>query len=379
MTKIRGREPVLFATLRPQAKTAGISVGLLLLGACGGAAQRSQDPAAEGGAGGSGALGGQAGGAGTVNSGAGGGISLGGVGGIVTSGGASGSAGMQTLPPLFSDQVVLNATPAHRTLYSWTVPEQIAALRSDRIVLTTAEQQGKGRGYAFTLLDSIAAAGSMPEHELMAVLSAQFEKLRYAWPYPWATRMGWPGEDYGSELVRMVLRPEAWLAHFHEDGTFGVFDLENQPIAIEDALSTPERIAAIYFVKTTFMDYGSFSECSGGYREFIVGNEAMIEEWSVGTEEMRAVLVADAERMEALLPRIRQFPIDGYGANFSAEIPCLWLGTPSINGEEQAYEQSLALPSPFYQPTPTNIASIAETLRASLFEPDPLVVRPAER
>jgi hypothetical protein len=379
MTKIRSREPVLFASLRPQATAAGISVGLLLLGACGGAAQGGSDLVGEGGSGGSGSLAGQAGGGGSVNTGASGGISFAGVGGtVVTPGGSSGSAGMQTLPPLFTDQVVLNATPAHRTLYSWTVPEQIAALRSDRIVLTTAEQQGKGRGYAFTLLDSMAAAGTLPEHELMAVLSAQFEKLRYAWPYPWATRMGWPGEDYGSELVRMVLRPEAWLAHFHEDGTFAVFDLENRPVAIEDALATPERIAAIYFVKTTFMDYGSFSECSGGYREFIVGNEAMIEEWSVGTEEMRAVLVADAERMEALLPRIREFPIDGYGTSFSANIPCLWRGSPSLEGEQAAYEQSLALPSPYYQPTPANIANIAETLRASLFEPDPLIVRPPE-
>jgi hypothetical protein len=124
------------------------------------------------------------------------------------SGGAAGNAGMPALTPLFEDQIVRNATPAHRTLDSWTVPEQIAALRRDRIVLTTAEQQGMGRGHAFTLLDTHAANGTMPEHQLMAVLSASFEKLRYAWPYPWATRMGWPGEDYGSELVRMVLRPE---------------------------------------------------------------------------------------------------------------------------------------------------------------------------
>jgi hypothetical protein len=381
MTKIRPPALAPFAArpFRPQATTAGLSLGLLLLGACGGASQGALDPGADdGGSGGTGAVGAGSGGTSSGSggvSGSGGTIALGGSAGTVVEAGASGSAGMPAFPPLFEDQVVDNAAPARRTLYSWTVPEQIEALRRDRVVLTTAEQQGKGRGYAFTLLDSFAAGGTLPEHELMTVLSASFEKIRYAWPHPWATRMGWPGEDYGSELVRMVLKPEAWLAHFYEDGTFGVYDLENRPVPIEDALATPERIAAIYFVKTTFVDYGSFSECSGGYREFIVGNEAMIEEWSVGTEEMRAVLVADAERMEALLSRIRETPIDAYGARFSMDVPCLWLHPPpEMPSEADAYLHALALPSPYYQPTPANIAAIAETLRASLFEPNPLVV-----
>ena len=384
MTKIRvpALAPFSARPFRPQARTAGLSLGILLLGACGGTSQGAHDPNVEGGgAGGAGSSSGTGGG--ITSAGSGGTITFGGTGGTIADAGSSGSAGMPALPPLFEDQIVLNATPAHRTLYSWTVPEQIAALRRDHVVLTTEEQQGKGRGYAFTLLDSFAASGTALEHDLMAVLSASFEKLRYAWPYPWATRMGWPGEDYGSELVRIVLRPEAWLAHFHEDGSFAVYDLENQPVAIEDALATPERIAAIYFVKISFVDYGSFSECSGGYREFILGNEAMIEEWSIGTEAMRALLVADAERMEALLPRIRATPIDWYGARFSMEVPCLWSSPPSsVNEAEamlteaEAYLHALALPSPYYQPTPANIAAIAETLRASLFEPDPLVVRP---
>ena len=388
MTKIRPPALAPFASrpFRPQVRTAGLSIGLLLLGACGGTSQGAHDPGVDaGGSGGTDATrGGSAGtaagtGGATTSGGTGGTIALGGTGGTIVEPGTSGSAGMPASPPLFEDQVVENATPARRTLYSWTVPEQIEALRRDRVVLTTVEQQGKGRGYAFTLLDSFAASGTEPEHELMAALSASFEKLRYAWPYPWATRMGWPGEDYGSELVRMVLKPEAWLAHFYEDGRFSVFDLEDRPVAIEDALAAPERIAAIYFVKTTFVDYGSFTECSGGYREFIVGNEAMIEEWSVGTEEMRAVLVADAERLEALLPRIRETPIDAYGANFSMQVPCLWLYPPETFTEADAYIHALSLPSPYYQPTPANIAAIAETLRASLFEPDPLVVRPETR
>lgn len=103
----------------------------------------------------------------------------------------------------------------------------------------------------------------------------------------------------------------------------------------------------------------------------------MIEEWSVATEAMRAVLVADAERMEALSARIRQTPIDAFGASFSMDVPCLWLNPPPAPlSEADAYLHALALPSPYYQPTPANVAAIAQTLRASLFVPDPLVVRP---
>jgi len=375
MTKIRRPSTLALRaarTFRPPTRTAGFSIGLLLLGACGGASKGGFDPSADdGGSGGGGPLGGQAGSAGAP-AGTGGSILLPG-----GSGGSAGVSGMPALTPLFEDQVVLHATPARRTLYSWTVPEQITALRRDRVVLTTAEQQGKGRGYAFTLLDERAASGTRPEHQLMALLSASFEKIRYAWPHPWATRMGWPGEDYGGELVRMVLRPESWIVHFHEDGTFLVFDLDNRPVYFEDALATPERIAAIYFVKTTFSDYGSFSECSGGYREFILGNEAMIEEWSVGTQQMRDVLVADAERMDAFVQRIRENPIDWYGDRFSAELPCVWQNqAPTPGSEAEAYFHALAIPSPYYRPLPENVAAIAETLRASLFEPDPLVVFP---
>jgi hypothetical protein len=278
-------------------------------------------------------------------------------------------------PPLFGDQVVWNMAPARRVLYSWTTPEQISELRRDRVLLTRTERPGLGRGYAFMAMDALAARGSTPAHVLLAALSSRlFMKVRYAWPHAWATRMGWPGEDYGSELIRIVLKPEAWTVVVFDDLAMIVVDANNQPIPVEEALANNGRIGAIFFYRTTVVGQGSFSACGGGYREFIVGNESMIEEWSIGTAEIRERIATDAARLERFVEVVRRFVPSEDPESFNAVVACRW-SEPALD-EIQVYERSLAIPSEYYLPRPAAIAQAAETLRASLFEPNPLIVTP---
>jgi hypothetical protein len=303
-------------------------------------------------------------------------------GSATTSGGAGGASSGGTTPtqPVFCDQLVWNQAPvpANRTLYSWTTAEQVAELRADpSVLLTRSETPDLGRGYAFTSIDTLAARGTAPENALLEKISNElFVKVRYAWPNAWATRMGWPGEDYGDQLLRIVLKPEAWIVVVYDGSGMAVIDTNNQLVSIADAVAHSERIAAVYFYKQEITGNGSFHVCSGGYREFIVGNEAMIEEWSLGTEDIRDRILADAALIDAFFADIRATPPTVDPSSFNEDVVCNWDAAPS--GEVEFYERALSIPSEYYMPLPQELANLSQTLRASVFEPDPLVVRPGE-
>ena len=278
----------------------------------------------------------------------------------------------------FCDQMVWNAAPAHRVLYSWTTAEQAEELRRDRILLTRTETPGLGRGYAFTSIDELAARGDAPENQLLAKLSSElFVKARYAWPNPWATRMGWPGEDYGEKLLKIVLKPEAWILVVSDGEGIAVIDLDNNLVPIADAVAHSERVGAVYFYKKDITGNGSFFTCSGGYREFIIGNEAMVEEWSLETEEIRARLAADVELLSDFLDIVREMPDRGLDPEtFNGAVVCSWDDAASTPVE--GYLRALSIPSEYYMPLPAELAALGDTLTASLFDPDPLRVMPGK-
>src|SRR6185436_1736329 len=114
-------------------------------------------------------------------------------------------------------------------------------------LFSRSERPGMGRGVAFTELAAFAAAGSTPEQQLAGQLeSVVFEKARFSWTNPWATLLGWPGETYGTQLLEIELKPEAWIAVFNANGLV-VYDAEGALVAIETALANPEQIGAIYY------------------------------------------------------------------------------------------------------------------------------------
>jgi hypothetical protein len=396
----------------------GLALGALVIGACQVEATE-EPPFAAAGASGAGAsgtttggTGGMAGAGGTTLFGSGGGLDIGlggttpsGVGGTtpIGSGGTTpiGSGGMAPLPPepgfealyvtaappvgtcdsaeraLFCDQIVWNSRPAARVLYSWTTPEQVAELRRDRVLLTRTERPDLGRGYAFEAIDELAARGTAPQNQLLAKLSQElFLKARYAWPNAWGARMGWPGEDYGDELLRIVLKPEAWIVIVADGQGMAVVDLDNRVVSAEAALASPERIAAIFFYRREIISNGSFTSCGGGYREFIVGNEAMVEEWSLATPDIRTQIEHDAELFETFLLRLRSSTTSVDAATFPVDVVCQW--DSGAVGEIQTYQRAVALANELYVPLPERVATIAKTLREGLFEPDPFVVKPGD-
>jgi hypothetical protein len=182
--------------------------------------------------------------------------------------------------------------------------------------------------------------------------------------------------------VRLVLKPDAWLARYHE-GTVDVVDMNNAPVAASEALAHPERLAGVYFVRGGAAGGphcgGSFARGDDGYREFIIGNEAMIEEWSLGTPEIRARIESDIELVQELFDRIRPCPPSQDAHEWNLRVVCGWAYAPREPLRElAAYEAALAMPSPGYVPAPSTLVALIDALQASLFEPDPFVVEPGQ-
>lgn len=291
--------------------------------------------------------------------------------------------------PLFRDQVFEYDKIFRRELYTWTTDEQIAELRAGEALLSRIERDDLGPGHAFTAIEWIAAAAAGSartpvEQQLARALGGEaFAKARFAWPHPWATRMGWPGESYGNNLVRVLLREEAWLARVQQGG-ISVVDSSDREVPALEALATPERIAVIFFERDASSEgpsCGSFEQGANGYREYIVVNEPMIEEWSIGTPAMRDKLAADIVLLRAFLERLKASPRcaeTGDPATWNLAVSCSWRQRPRpvVVSDVEGYERSLAIPSLYYQPTSPTITALIDTLVADGFEADPLVVRP---
>jgi hypothetical protein len=171
----------------------------------------------------------------------------------------------------------------------------------------------------------------------------------------------------------MVLRDEAWVGILSNGRITQVVDREGTVVPSEQALLTPERIAALFFVRDAASGgpfCGTFAGGGGGYREFIVGSEAMLESWSIATEEIRARIEGDIEVLSEYVEAVRSCPPVGgqFTDEFNADVVCNW------GFSEDPYRESLALPSDAYRPTAENLYALIETLQGDLFEPDPLVI-----
>jgi hypothetical protein len=304
-------------------------------------------------------------------------------------GSAGGSAAVMCeqaagLEPVFLKQAFGSPIVPPRELYSWTTDAQAAALRVDQVLFTQTGEKGLGTGYAIEYLRGLALDQSVPERaQLAGTLSNDlFAKPRYAWGEPWATRMGWPGEDYGGNLLRFVLKAEAWVV-LVQGNALNVVDMAGAPVTTADALGNPARIGAIFFQRDGVAggpECGSFIGGGNGYREFILGNLAMIEEWSMGTEQIRDRLSENIAQLTEFLNRTRACPVTRSAQDWNLQVSCSWNSrvNPPVT-EIFAYEQALAMPSANYLAVPDRLVQMIETLQGDLFQVDPLVVLPGSK
>ncbi len=274
--------------------------------------------------------------------------------------------------PVFAEQIFerTQLTAEQRALYTWTTEEQITELRAGGPLLSRTEREGLGPGAAYEYF------AEMSETDAVAALLSQerFAPARHAWLHPWATRMGWPGESYGNQLIKIVLRPDTWLVKVI-GGAFTVWDLSGNQLEAQQALDNPDRIGVVYFQKDPALggsECGTFGALSmNGFREYIVNNPVMIESWSHGTEEILERLQADIAAVTEFARRIRACPETQGWQRWSGDLICDNF-IRNATTELGAYEQALALPSEYYLPQPANMVALIETLQRDLFVPDGL-------
>jgi hypothetical protein len=246
---------------------------------------------------------------------------------------------------------------ARRTLYTWTTGDQIDELRRSRQLLVRSESPARGATYVEQVLHALAERG-----DAVATLldTTTYARSRFAWPSPWATRGGWPGEDYGDHLIRVTLKPDAVvLALSTSTAAFVARDLDNVAVPLADVIAHPERIAAIYFVSDGAAGSRNLPLTGSVYREYVLCNEAMIAGWSVGTDEIAHELDVEARTLETLVRYVQSSPAPRAFITRTA-----WAAVDRRdNRPERAFAAALALDSVRYRLDRDSLAALARMLR----------------
>ncbi len=244
---------------------------------------------------------------------------------------------------------------ARRTFYTWASDAGVARMRKEKRLLLPSEEEG----YFVKRLDALALE-SGSHAELARVLSEHpsFAARRYAWTRPFATRVPLADRSYGDHLIAATLKPNAVIAKFdaRESVPFTFMDLEGQDVPLGRVLADPSTLAAVYHV-------AKHPETGHEFREFVLINESMIEEWSLGTPAISAVLASDVQALRALA---------------EASLPDAPASTQwQEAGSEAAelYAASMAFDTPRHRPTRKNLGDIA-TLLTEVAPDEPLVVAP---
>jgi hypothetical protein len=273
-------------------------------------------------------------------------------------------------------QISINlGSVAQSVLYSWTTDEQLAALRSKPMLLTRSESSSG----ALTNLSQVISALADTGNPLAQVLTGgDFANGRYAWTNPWAMLRGWPGASQGNRLLRIELRPEAWIAVLDESD-LEVVDIQTGSISTETVLAAPERIAAIFYMNHGSANPGCVGEfrsgCgTGAYRAYFLNNERMVKRWSFGTQA-----ILDELKHSLLFVDTLRDQVANHGlvvpdtCSFTRDVFCSWQGSNSESGFESYMEASAITNASYAPPTAANLADLASALKAALFTPDPFV------
>lgn len=174
-------------------------------------------------------------------------------------------------------------------LYTWTTRAGIESLRARPKLLTATATTG-GFVSAFVHLLVRHARDGSKVAEVLASHPALIRR-RYAWPAPFATVMGLGRRTYGSSLVRIELRPDAWIARFAPEDLdpFSVVDAQGAAVSEHEVLAAPHQIGAVFHV-----------HAEPAFREYVVCSEAMVARWSIATPEIADRLAAEAKLLREL-------------------------------------------------------------------------------
>ncbi|MFT5679978.1 MAG: hypothetical protein ACI8RZ_000883 [Myxococcota bacterium] len=254
---------------------------------------------------------------------------------------------------------VVTDTPP-RVLYSWTTDDQLERLSQHRMLLTRTESPLRGQtGFALRIAQ-YAEQSASPTAKLLN--RPGFARHRYAWSNPWATALGWQEETYGSDLIRVELKDEAWMAIFdvQAEPVLRFVDMKGQPVSEAEVLAHPERIGVVLHLKPQTWEpdpkYYTFGMTIPAYREYVLCNEGMIARWSHGGEAQRQVLADSRELLVDLRARLPEVAP-------SVSLEETWRQPPGDDPID-LYFHNLSLNSGQYWPTESALDTLIARLDA---------------
>jgi hypothetical protein len=255
-------------------------------------------------------------------------------------------------------------------LYTWTTPEAIVRLRATRQLLVATATSGTFTSPFNRALATLATGTG--ESATLAHLLATHPALirrRYAWPAPFATVMGVGPRTYGNALIRIELRPQAWIGRFEPDATepFTFVDARGAKVTTAAVLAEPERVAAIFHVRTE-------STQAVRFREYVVCSAAMVSSWSVATSTIRAELDGEIE----LLRRLREWVTVLPGDEVVLPASPVWSRVPNSLDPATLWRATLAFDNRRYRPHQRRLDAILDALADYDPAGAPLVVAPRD-
>src|SRR5690606_10063086 len=140
------------------------------------------------------------------------------------------------------------------------------------------------------------------------------------------------GETYGDKLIKIQLKPEAWVAVLSETGgVWTVWDSVGNYIPPQEALAHPERIGAFYFSYSggpPSSYCGSFGPVGADpYQEFVLGNEEMVLRYETGTEAILSELNENKRLLSEYLQYARRCSEPDF-SSFSESARCSVAASP---------------------------------------------------
>jgi hypothetical protein len=239
-------------------------------------------------------------------------------------------------------------------LYTWTTTTQIANLRaSGRLLVATASSGTMVSPFNRSLPG--LATSSRPGAVLARLLATHpaLIRRRYAWPSAFATVLGLGKQTYGNALIRVELRLEAWIGRYVPTAPepLRFIDASGATIALDCVVAEPERIGAIFHVRTE-------PAVAVPFREYVVTNPEMVNSWSVATDEIRAELEGEVALLRALGKHV------AVARDAEAPASSAWPHTPADADTSTLWRAALAFDGRRYQPWPRRLSALVAALDA---------------
>jgi hypothetical protein len=202
------------------------------------------------------------------------------------------------------------------------------------------------------------------------LLKRQNRFRRFAWPYPWATLMGWPGETYGDRLLRIELKPcqtarvrfttAGAFDHSFGEGFAGVTGTWSQT----DRVNT---IGAVYHEHVTHYrpPQNSYQPWGSSLREYVLFSETHIARFSHGDPACLAALRADIAFLNQVKSALAQFNEDAGAGGFPKRIKTV----------DDRWRANLAFHNGDYAPRVQAVDAVIKALRDALKTQGPPLVR----